>query len=222
MVISEELRIWLYPLGIVSTIAFTLRFLIQWIHSEKVGRSVVTPPFWWLSILGNVTLGVHTFIQAQYPVCLVQALNGVIAGRNLNLMQPLKDQWSLRFVSMQLGLAALLPTMGFILFSPGQWMRVPTHIFQQGSSEISLIWHGIGALGVILFASRFFIQWIQAEQAHKSALTRPFWWLSLVGALLSILYFGAMQDYVNLVGPLFGMIPYARNLMLMDRSHVSS
>lgn len=219
MMISDDLRILLYPLGVLSTALFALRFIIQWIGSEKAGQSIVTASFWQLSLLGNSALGLHSFIQGQYPICIVQALNGVIACRNLNLMGPLEQQWKFRSVVASLFAALLLPTLLFWVYSPDTWLRIPSHPFQSSLSSISSFWHLIGILGVVLFASRFWVQWIQAEQFHKSSLQRPFWWLSLIGAFLSLIYFARILDYVNLLGPLFGLIPYGRNLMLLRRTY---
>lgn len=216
--ISEALREWLYPLGLISTVAFTSRFLIQWLQSEKAKRSIVTPSFWWISIFGNLALGLHAFIQAQYPVCIVQAINGVIASRNLNLMLPEKRQWQLKTVVIALIAALAVPTLAFWLASFEDWVRVPTHAFQQTRLAVSPFWHFIGAAGVVLFASRFWVQWIFAELSHESTLDRSFWWLSLIGAAFSLLYFAVIADYINLAGPLFGMIPYLRNLMLLNKT----
>lgn len=212
---SEEWRILLYPLGIVSTLAFTLRFVIQWLQSERAHKSLVTAPFWWLSIFGNLMLGLHALIQGQYPVCIVQVINGTIACRNLNLMHSAAKQWSLKSTIVFLLSGMIFTTLTFWLTN-GNWFRIPAHSLQH-TSQISSVWHLIGTAGVILFASRFWIQWMQAEKAQKSSLQAPFWWLSLIGASLSIIYFALIRDYVNLVGPLFGLIPYCRNLILLRK-----
>lgn len=218
MVISEEIRTVLYPLGIISTFAFTLRFLFQWIQSEKAGKSIVTAPFWWLSLLGNISLGVHAFIQGQFPVCLVQSVNVFIASRNLNLMEQSQNQWSLSTVFAGIASSLFLPIVAFYFFSPEAWFRIPIHMWQGEAISLTLFWHILGAIGVVLFASRFWVQWLQSERAHKSTLELPFWWLSLIGAFFSIIYFAAIRDYINLVGPLFGMIPYFRNLILIRQN----
>lgn len=219
MIISEELRIALYPLGLISTVAFTLRFLIQWLQSEKAHRSTVSSTFWWISLAGNLSLLFHSLIQGQYFICLVQGINGVIAVRNINLMEEKKLQWDLSSVLFQLGAVSLSITGLFWMFSNQAWFRTPIHMFQTSLIAPSFLWNVIGFLGVTLFASRFWVQWIHAERSHTSSLERPFWWLSLIGASLSILYFTLIQDYINLIGPLFGMIPYCRNLILMRKSH---
>lgn len=218
MVISEELRVALYPLGLISTLAFTLRFLVQWLVSERAHKSVVMPSFWWISLLGNASLLIHALIQGQYFICLAQGVHGVIAGRNLNLMQPKAHQWKLSTVIFQLLGTSGLITFLFAYFSGEAWMRIPVHTFQGSMISLSWTFHLIGILGIVLFASRFWVQWIHAERHHASTLERPFWWLSLTGAFLSLIYFGMIQDYINLVGPLFGMIPYCRNLILIRKS----
>lgn len=215
MVIPEELRVALYPLGLISAFAFTLRFLIQWLQSERAGRSTVSLSFWWISLFGNLSLLIHSLIQGQFFVCLVQGINAVISIRNINLMQ--KKQWSLSTVIF-MHIATLFVITGLFL-SQGEWFRVPLHLFQNQVIHLSLGWNLVGFLGVVLFASRFWVQWIDAERSQHSSLELPFWWLSLIGATLSSLYFALIQDYINLMGPLFGLIPYCRNLYLMRKAH---
>lgn len=218
---TVTLQEWLYPLGLVSTIAFSLRFLIQWMASEKAHASVVNRPFWWMSLAGNLTLGLHSFIQAQYPIFIVQIINAVISCRNLNLMDAPAAHWRRRTVATALILSAVVGTFVFSLAGFEDWMRVPTHLFQTKSLEITPFWHLIGTTGVLLFASRFWLQWLQSEWKDTSTLSPAFWWISLAGALFSLAYFAKISDYINLVGPLFGMIPYIRNLMLMRQPRVT-
>lgn len=219
MIISESLRIALYPLGLISTVAFTLRFLIQWLQSEKAHKSTVSTTFWWISLAGNISLLAHSLIQGQYFICIVQGINSVIALRNINLMEEKSLQWSLSNVLFQFGAVILSITGLFWMLSNQAWFRTPIHMYQTALISPSYLLNAIGFLGVTLFASRFWVQWIQAERSHSSSLERPFWWLSLIGASLSIVYFALIQDYINLIGPLFGMIPYCRNLILMRKSH---
>ena len=43
--------LWL-TVGLVGQLMFTGRFIVQWIASERVGRSVVPLAFWYFSIVG--------------------------------------------------------------------------------------------------------------------------------------------------------------------------
>lgn len=220
----EEWRVFLYPLGFLSALAFSGRFLIQWLQSEKAHQSVVSRSFWRLSLAGNLLLLLHSFIQIQANVAIVQALNGVISWRNLNLMQTKKAPLPL-YAVLGLFLFSLVCTCSIfalqLFFFPSDegWFRTPLAPWQIGGKDpVSMNWHIIGFLGYFLFSSRFWIQWWCAEKALKSILPLSFWWLSLSGALLSIGYFIRIGDTVNLIGPLVGIIPYIRNLMLIKET----
>lgn len=220
----EEWRVILYPLGFISALAFSGRFLIQWLQSERAHQSVVPFSFWRLSLTGNLLLFLHSLIQIQVNVAIVQALNAVISWRNLNLMQtkkaplPFYGVLGMLFFSLIFTCSAFALQHSLFHLDEG-WLRTPSAPWQKGSHDpVSINWHIIGFLGYFLFSSRFWIQWWSAEKKLKSLLPLSFWWLSLSGALLSIGYFIRIGDTVNLIGPLVGIIPYIRNLMLIKES----
>ncbi len=76
------------------------------------------------------------------------------------------------------------------------------------------LWVAVGALGQAVFFSRFMVQWIASEQRGVSYVPRSFWWLSIVGSLVLLVYGVARHDPVFIVAYLFNCVPYARNLML--------
>jgi lipid-A-disaccharide synthase-like uncharacterized protein len=216
-----------YPLGYLSAIAFGGRFLLQWLTSEIKQKSVVTRAFWQLSLAGNLLLFMHSFIQVQFHVCVVQACNAVISWRNLNLMQPtnqqLRFQTIIYFLLASVGTTALAFSVQGLFLSEGigDWFRLPAFSGQNvPPRSLSLFWHFLGTLGVILFSSRFWVQWWCAERQKTSYLGPTFWWLSLVGGVLSLVYFVRIEDPVNIIGPLFGLLPYIRNLMLLQKQKV--
>ncbi len=216
----EDLRVLLYPFGFLSSIAFGTRFLVQWYASEKSHQSVVPKAFWKISFTGNFLLFVHTLIQIQFPMCLLQSLHMVLAWRNLNLMK--SRPMALKSVFILLAASATATTCLFILqgviFNPEyMWIR-PTLATKTSVPVVAPWWiHFIGILGVSAFSLRFWIQWWQAEVHKKSYLSPLFWRISLTGALLAISYFIYIHDWVNLVGPLIAVIPYIRNLQLISR-----
>ena len=220
----DEWRIFLYPLGFLSGLAFGARFIIQWLQSEKAKQSIVTRSFWKLSLVGNLLLMLHSFIQVQFHVCLIQACNAVISWRNLNLMQTRRPPISFVTVLGLLTASILITCLVFAIqesffINVGGWFRIPVAPWQtEATSSVPIAWHAIGTLGYLLFSSRFWIQWWQAERSHASVLPRSFWYLSLAGAVLSIFYFIRIADSVNLIGPLIGIIPYVRNLMLINKA----
>jgi len=223
----ETLREWLYPLGFLSSLMFGTRVLVQWMTSEVKRKSVVPNLFWKLSLAGNSLLFLHSLIQFQFHVCLIQACNGVISWRNLNLMGPSSERASFDRVVQAFGVAIGGTTLFFLVhslfFASGEWFRIPivpglSHFHE----PIPFYWHAIGFVGLALFNSRFWVQWWHAEKEQKSRLDTTFWWLSLAGDLICLLYFLRIQDPVNLVGPALGVIPYIRNLILIRRNEPST
>lgn len=73
-------------IGLGGQAAFSGRTLVQWVKSEKEGRSVVPPSFWWMSLIGGIALFAY-FVWRQDPVgVLGQAPGVVIYSRNLRLI----------------------------------------------------------------------------------------------------------------------------------------
>ena len=71
-------------LGFVAQAMFMMRFVVQWIASERVGRSIVPVAFWFFSIAGGSLLLVYA-IQAGDPV--------FIAGHGLGLVIYFRNIW---------------------------------------------------------------------------------------------------------------------------------
>jgi len=220
----SDWRIYFYPLGFLAAFAFGLRFLVQWIASEKAGRSVVSSLFWQVSLAGNMLLLIHSFIQMQYPMSCIQCFNAVIAWRNLDLMQTQREPRTLAYVVklliFNLIILSLLFAWQWWFVGDQAWYRIPIAPWQdsQHANDTSLLWHICGIGGWLLFSSRFWMQWWWVEKDHVSELPSCFWWLSLAGALCSIAYAIKISDSVNLIGPAFGLIVYIRNLMLIYKT----
>jgi len=198
--------------GYIAQLAFFLRFFVQYISSEKRGKSVTPPLFWKLSLFGNSGLLLYALSDAHFLVSLAQSQNAVLSWRNLNLLGPASKRVSLGAVSLTLITAAVCCTLYFALFCDS-WSPRP---------DLSVGLHLLGVVGVVLFGLRFWVQWWLAETKQSGELTQAFWWISLVGACISSLYFFLISDWVNFVGPFVGLLPYSRNLYLMrkERAHV--
>ncbi len=73
-------------IGLVGQGCFFMRFLIQWIVSEKRGESIIPLPFWYFSIGGSLILLTYS-IHRQDPVFILgQSVGSVIYIRNLILI----------------------------------------------------------------------------------------------------------------------------------------
>ncbi len=77
---------WWAVIGLVAQALFTGRFLVQWIASERAGRSVVPFSFWVLSIGGGLLLLVYALYRRDPVFILGQALGVVIYFRNLSFV----------------------------------------------------------------------------------------------------------------------------------------
>lgn len=217
---NESLRSFLYPFGLLANLFFTLRFLVQWFQSERRKESTVSRSFWVISLCANLIMVVHAFIQLQFPICLIQTLSGVIAWRNLNLLGS-KAKTFKTTLCLMVGSGLLISTLFILqglLTHSHDWMRSPTLPWQESSSQsINWIWHLFGLGGMILFASRFWIQWWLAEKKQQSIVGPSFWWISLCGATLSLCYFVKLRDLINILSYSLALIPYIRNLALVKK-----
>jgi lipid-A-disaccharide synthase-like uncharacterized protein len=73
--------------GLGGQMAFTARFLVQWIASEKAGRSTVPVAFWYFSIVGGTVLLSYAIYRGDPVFILGQSMGVVIYSRNLWLIR---------------------------------------------------------------------------------------------------------------------------------------
>ncbi len=78
-------------------------------------------------------------------------------------------------------------------------------------------WLSVGFIGQALFFSRFLVQWIMAERRKEAMIPTAFWYLSIGGGLLLLIYSIHRRDPVFITGQLAGVLIYARNLVLIHR-----
>lgn len=77
--------LWL-GIGLAGQTLFMMRFIVQWIHSERLGKSVIPVSFWYFSLLGGLTVLAYGFHRAD-PVIIIGQLPGtVVYIRNLMLV----------------------------------------------------------------------------------------------------------------------------------------
>lgn len=77
------------------------------------------------------------------------------------------------------------------------------------------IWVAIGLAGQGAFAMRLLLQWIQSERHKRSVVPVAFWYWSLGGGLTLLAYAIYRRDPVFILGQLFGVGIYLRNLYLI-------
>ncbi len=77
----------------------------------------------------------------------------------------------------------------------------------------SLLWTGlhvtpwklIGYLGALMFGGRWLVQFVASKRAGKPVIPRVFWYMSVVGSLMTLSYFvfSSKQDSVGVLQNLF-------------------
>ena len=78
-------------------------------------------------------------------------------------------------------------------------------------------WVLFGFFGQFVFAMRFIIQWIVSEKKKESIVPVSFWYLSICGGVILLIYAVYKNDPVFMLGQATGLIVYARNLMLITK-----
>lgn len=82
------------------------------------------------------------------------------------------------------------------------------------------IWLVLGFTAQALFSARFLIQWLASEKIKKSVIPNLFWWFSIAGGSLLLVYAIHRADPVFIVGQAAGLVVYLRNIYLIYKKPV--
>lgn len=90
-------------------------------------------------------------------------------------------------------------------------------------STTEKIWLGIGFFGQGIFFMRWVVQWLTSERSAESRVPIAFWYMSLIGGLITLAYAIHIKDPVFIAGQSVGAFVYLRNLMLIySKQHVAN
>ena len=78
-------------------------------------------------------------------------------------------------------------------------------------------WVVLGFAAHGLFTMRFVVQWLASERAGRSVIPLAFWWFSIAGGLVLLVYALYRKDPVFIAGQGFGVFVYLRNLYFVLR-----
>lgn len=185
--------------GLTGNLLFTARVFVQWIASERKRRSVVPVAFWWLSWVAALIMVVYAYGRGELPFVLGFAVTLVPYTRNLLLhYRPRTDP----------------APLGYVVVAAIVLGAVPVFVFYEHEA-LPDAWTWFGLLGNAIFGSRFFLQWVKSEAAGRSVLPLSFWYISLVGGTILLVYSLIRGDLVFILGYLFTVVPYVRNLVLL-------
>lgn len=83
-------------------------------------------------------------------------------------------------------------------------------------------WLAFGLVAQLLFTARFLVQWISSERAGKSVVPISFWFFSMAGGTMTLVYGVAKREPVIILGQSLATIIYIRNIMLIVRNRSSA
>lgn len=188
--------------GWFGNVCFFARFFVQWWQSERARRSVApTSMFWYLSLLGTITLGMYAASRETYVLVAGYALNGLIYLRNLRFQRS--------------DVVSVAPRVASVLAVAAMAVLIAAGVYEQRHrAEATAVWLVIAVLGQAFWSSRFVVQWWATERLSESHFPRLFWWLSLAGNALLLSFAIHLRDAKFIVGMVPGPILQIRNLML--------
>ena len=96
-----------------------------------------------------------------------------------------------------------------------EWLH---HVFVEQFN----IWIALGFFAQTMFMMRFVVQWIASEKAGKSVIPIAFWFFSMIGGMLLLVYSIYQKDPVFIAGQALGLFIYMRNLVLIYRNSKNS
>jgi lipid-A-disaccharide synthase-like uncharacterized protein len=79
-------------------------------------------------------------------------------------------------------------------------------------------WLAFGLVAQLFFTARFLVQWISSERAGKSIVPMAFWFFSMGGGLMTLVYGIVKREPVIIVGQALATIIYVRNIMLIVKN----
>jgi lipid-A-disaccharide synthase-like uncharacterized protein len=82
-------------------------------------------------------------------------------------------------------------------------------------------WLAFGLVAQLAFAARFLVQWIVSERAGKSVVPMAFWFFSVAGGTMTLIYGLVKREPIIIFGQLLSNIIYVRNIMLIIKSKAS-
>ncbi len=92
-----------------------------------------------------------------------------------------------------------------------RWVKVET------AWELGVVIFGLVAQ--LAFLGRWIVQWAASEKRGESHVPELFWWLSLTGASMLMIYYVLRGEPVGIIGQSVGWTVYTRNLYLIKVKH---
>ena len=199
----------IFGLGFAAQALFGLRVLVQWRTSERAKQVASPATFWNLSLAASALFLLYGMLRLDIVIILGQTIGYFIYIRNLQL----KNYWSKYSAFWKFTILALpVASIAWTLVMARAHVSFD-HAFLQ--EQNAFLWAGL--VGQLLLNARFVVQLYFSERQKTSVLPASFWWISLAGALLVVVYAVYRFDPVLLVAQGISIVPYTRNLILSKK-----
>lgn len=204
-------------LGVVGAVIFYSRFYVQWIASEREGRSTLPEVFWHMSTVGSLALLIYAVVTRSPLGALGQCFNIIVYARNLIHVWRAKRVVTAR-TSAIVHFLVFAVALGSLSFMVSIW-RHEFHANQSIPPAVARqvwLWLWIGVAGQALFACRFLVQWIATERMGECTVPRLFWQLSVIATILQSACFLQRGEWIFATGSFAVLFVYFRNLSLTN------
>jgi lipid-A-disaccharide synthase-like uncharacterized protein len=190
-------------LGFLSQGLFGLRLLIQLWHTENQKSNEAPILYWYVSIWAALLFLLYGILRQDIVIILGQLITYYIYIRNVHRHGKwfkIPSGWKVFFLAV--------PIILLIYF-----YQTSEKIVIKNLNDPIII---IGFIGQFFMNARFVLQWIYAERIRNSAFPLYFWYVSIFGSLLLLVYgFWHPQygmDPVIILAQALGLLVYARGV----------
>ena len=197
--------VYIYSLGFIAQFFFSARVIIQWFYTEKEAR-VITPTIYWiLSLTASFLFFMYGYFRDDFAIMFGQFIGYYIYIRNLQL----QNKWSNFNITIR-QILILLPIIVCIERAWNSNFFDFDSLFYNPDIPQWLLY--LGVVSQITFTFRYIYQWMSSEISKKSHLPLGFWTISIVGAILIIIYSVFRKDPVLFFSHIAGIFMYSRNI----------
>jgi lipid-A-disaccharide synthase-like uncharacterized protein len=83
-------------------------------------------------------------------------------------------------------------------------------------------WVLFGFSAQFVFFLRFVVQWLYSEKKKQTVVPMSFWYLSIVGSIMILIYALKQKDPVFIAGQFLALFIYVRNIQLHKKGNTVS
>lgn len=192
--------------GFAGQVLFFMRFILQWLFTERYKKSAVPISFWYFSIVGSFMLLTYSVLIKDPIFILGQSTGAIIYLRNISLIYKERGTRSRDF-----GFKMVLMLLVYFAFVGAAAYFYPEVPRKDEVTYTGFVF-GIGLVAQSMFFLRFLVQWLYSEKHKKSVFPVVFWYFSMAGSFLLLIYSVMVHDAVFIAGQSVGLLIYFRNL----------